>query len=157
MKKIVVIVLGIIFSLFVLESTIRIVNFIYQNNLNLKRKTISENSELRIYCYGDSFTRGMGAPEGFDFPAQLNFFLILNKFPKVKVVNRGVSGSNSAQILAKIKSDLKVNKPDCIVILGGGANLWNSWGYESGFNRWIRKIKIYGLIKHLIFCFQSKK
>ena len=47
-----------------------------------------------VLCLGDSFTFGNGAPEGFDYPAQLGRLIAEAGFD-CRVVNRGIVGGTT--------------------------------------------------------------
>lgn len=86
-----------------------------------------------ILCAGDSFTYGAGAPAESSYPRQLEG-LLKARFPgrAFRVVNGGEVAQNTAQALRWLPGALAKVKPDCVVLLSGGANSWNYWGYRSG-------------------------
>ncbi|MEI8217916.1 MAG: GDSL-type esterase/lipase family protein, partial [Elusimicrobiota bacterium] len=94
-----------------------------------------------ILCVGDSFVYGLGAPKESSFPCQLERLLNSRQPEKrFRVVNGGVPAQNSTQLLGRLRSTLKEVRPDMVIVLTGGANLWNYLGYrEPGFE-WLDDI-----------------
>jgi lysophospholipase L1-like esterase len=78
-----------------------------------------------ILCVGDSFTYGLGAPAGQDYPSQLER-LIEERHPDagIVVVNRGRPGFTSSEVLQRLESDLQEMMPLAVVLLVGMNNLW---------------------------------
>ena len=166
-NKIVALILGILVSLFVLEISLRIIGVRYSNEVPDGNAVKREPGAFVILCLGDSFTYGSGAPEGRGYPAQL-VELLQKKYPgmKVRVVNGSVGGYNTAMILGKFDEDVDKVNPDVIIVLAGGANRWNAYGYgdyqkkQGLINRldnWFYEIKIFKLVRLFMFDLQNKK
>ncbi len=83
-----------------------------------------------VVCLGDSFTQGVGAPEGADYPSALQR-LMEEHGREVQVLNRGYSTWNTAQLLEHLPNILDRQQPEVITILIGGANAWNFIGYAG--------------------------
>lgn len=83
-----------------------------------------------IACFGDSFTYGLGASsQNKSYPSQLNV-LLKQSGSKYTVVNHGVPGSNSAELLKILPEVLRNSQPAAVLILIGANNLWSletSW------------------------------
>jgi lysophospholipase L1-like esterase len=155
-KKFFVFLLGLFLILLCIEISLRIVGLLNHYAIGIKSKHNTHTNFSTIYCYGDSYTRGMGAPEGMDYPAQLQKKFLAKKL-KYSIINNGLITQNTSQLLEKLQKDINKNRPDIIILLTGGANLWNSWGYKEGINKIISNIKIYKLFKRLIFDIENKK
>lgn len=166
-KKIIVLILGFLVSLAVLEVSLRVVGVVYSHRASDGDRVKRTSGALVILCIGDSFTFGSGAPEGRGYPAQLEE-LLQNKYPgkKIKVVNKGVGGYNTAMVSGKFDADIDSVNPDVIIILAGGANRFNAYGYGDYLNRndwmnrlgnWLYNIKIFKLTQLLMFDLQNKK
>ncbi|HBL16705.1 MAG: hypothetical protein A2X36_13915 [Elusimicrobia bacterium GWA2_69_24] len=74
----------------------------------------------RIWCVGDSNTRGDGAAQGQGYPEQLGRAL------GEPVLNLGAGGSNSAQTLDRLERRLERDaSPATVFFLAGGNDGWN--------------------------------
>ena len=126
--KITALILGILLSLIVLEVSLRVVGLVYSHHAQDAKAFKREPGTFVILCFGDSFTAGMGAPQGRGYPAQLAEFF-QKKYPekKVRVVNKGIGGYNTAMILERFDESVNEVNPDVITILAGGANRWNAY------------------------------
>lgn len=77
----------------------------------------------RILCVGDSFTYGVGAPEGASYPAHLQQLLDGDYGPKAySVINEGVPGQNSSELAARLDFLLTAHRPGVLLILTGANN-----------------------------------
>jgi|GEM_PF-2648665 len=86
-----------------------------------------------IACFGNSFTAGVGAPQGESYCDQLQ--RLLDTSPehsgkKFRVVNFGKSGTNSSQILLALPRLLAEHKPAIALVMTGEPNFWNYDGYH---------------------------
>jgi lysophospholipase L1-like esterase len=85
----------------------------------------SSDSSGQVICEGDSLTVGIGAPEWLSYPLQMGRLLRLTR-PKFKVVNVGMNGTTTMDMLERAKSNvdslfnsaLSIN----IAIFNGGIN-----------------------------------
>jgi len=145
--KILVILIGIISFLILLEISLRIFGLFYQPKIN---KHISKiKADYTILTIGDSFTYGIGSTDGRNYPFQLEQFLNKKTNKKFKVINTGLNGQNSAQALEDLEYNISQYDPDMIILLIGGANYWNYYGYEKSLNYFTYRIRIFKLIKLL--------
>ncbi|UJF23796.1 GDSL-type esterase/lipase family protein [Suttonella sp. R2A3] len=71
-------------------------------------------NNARIVALGDSLTYGFGALRGQDYPA------VLAELSELEVINMGVNGDTSADVLARIDAVIAIH-PD-LVLLGVGGN-----------------------------------
>jgi lysophospholipase L1-like esterase len=86
----------------------------------------------RVLCVGDSFTFGVGAGAHGDYPSQLE--ILLNRGRSglpVRVVNAGVAGGNTSGVLRALPDFLRVTQPSAIVVMVGGTNRMNRFGFEA--------------------------
>lgn len=151
-------ILGLVATVVLLEVALRIVGMIHFREVTARKGEV-RGSDYTILCMGDSFTFGIGASEGGDYPRQLERLLnskIRNR--RFVVVNRGVGGYNTSQILNYFPAWVDEIKPDLIVVMAGGANAWNYWGYRaykrgdsvlSRMHDQLYRIRIFKLIKLL--------
>jgi lysophospholipase L1-like esterase len=167
-NKIIVLILGVLASLVVLEASLRIVGIVYSHRAREDNTVKRETGALVILCLGDSFTQGNGAPKGRGYPAQLAE-LLQKKYPgkEIKaVINKGISAHNTTMILQRFDEEVNEVNPDVIIILAGGANRWNAYGYGDYLNRnglanrlnnWLYNIKTFKLARLFLFDFRNKK
>lgn len=142
-----------------MEIILRIIGYFHFKIANSDWLVKNSDDSYVILCLGDSFTFGVGAPNDKSYPKQLEELLNdNNKGKKFKVINAGVGGYNTSMILDKFVNDFKKIKPDLVVALIGGANVWNAKGY-TGYSKkqkvfpeiqnFFYSIKIFKLIKLL--------
>lgn len=67
-----------------------------------------------VLAIGDSLTQGVGADEAKSYPAQLA------NLSEWTVINAGVSGETSADVLARIDSELNTHHPALVLLSIGG-------------------------------------
>ena len=111
---------------------------------------------VRILCIGDSFTFGLGAPKGEDYPAQLER-LLKKTFPDkdFRVANRGVCAKNTAMILEDLAGLLDATRPDIVTLMVGDPNFWDLRGMKReqgltarlrGFLSGLHSVKLFRLL-----------
>ena len=80
-------------------------------------RRLNEGQSLTIVALGSSSTEGVGAtaPQ-FSYPSRLAAVLQA-RFPEVRirVINRGISGEMSQQMVARIERDVLPEKPDLVI------------------------------------------
>lgn len=127
---------------------------IYKGQL---RNNFSQTTQAyRILCLGDSFTQGIGAGRGEDYPYQLQKLLNnLGLAEKFMVINKGLAGQNSSELLAELEVNLNVYSPDLVIILTGMNDGFNAHLHHlalgktdlfSLFKSWISTLRIYKLM-----------
>lgn len=89
-----------------------------------------DESTTRVLCVGDSFTYGIGASPGADFPAQLEARLSDSEL-EARVFNAGMPGANTGFILEALPRHLMAIRPQVVVVLAGGANMHNLFGLRA--------------------------
>lgn len=160
LQRMTVMFLGTVVFLLCLEAGLRIVGMLSAASTH-NGLPAPAGSSYTILCLGDSFTYGIGASRGKDYPSQLEGILNTRAGKgRFKVVNAGVCANNTSQILEQLKAILKAgSKPDLVVLWAGGANYWNYWGYQrylqsdnfvSRLNDWLYRVRIYKLGKLLL-------
>ncbi|MDD2714616.1 MAG: tetratricopeptide repeat protein [Candidatus Wallbacteria bacterium] len=80
-----------------------------------------------VLCLGDSVTYGAGVERGQDYPSKLQG-LLGNDY---LVLNLGIPGANSSDVLHKLRESLKTYRPQTVVIQAGPANAWNHNGLSE--------------------------
>lgn len=151
-------ILGLVATVVLLEVALRIVGMIHFREVTARKGEVRKG-DYKILCMGDSFTFGIGASEEGDYPCQLERLLnskIGNRH--FTIVNRGIGGYNTSQILNDFPAWEDEIKPDLVVVMAGGANAWNYWGYHaykrgnsvlSRMQDQLYRIRIFKLIKLL--------
>ncbi len=83
-----------------------------------------------LLCAGDGLTRGLSA--AFPYPGLLDSLLWLTP-PRwrARVVNAGLPGANTAQVLRAMREMLPRLRPHVVLILAGAENEWNWAGYQG--------------------------
>ncbi len=96
----------------------------YQNKAHLK-----DAHAYRIMCIGESTTFAGGKES---YPSQLE--RILNdraKGKRFEVINRGIPGSDSADIVANLKKDIELYKPNMVIAMVGINDSDNTVAYTD--------------------------
>jgi len=144
---------GTVMVLTLLEVSLRILGACYAKASVSDRR---QGGDFRILCVGDSVTFGLGAPRDQSYPAQLE--RLLNRTytnRQFVVINRGRPGMNSWELRQALSQQIAETAPDVVMLLAGGANLWNFKGHgdsrvHSGPRmRWgeiLQKSSVYQLI-----------
>ena len=112
-KKILLVILGIILSLVVLEIGLQITSFTLSTIKNYKNKITKNQNTITILCVGESTTAGQWPPI---------LQKILDKKSKYKqfiVIDEGVGGTNTQKIAEKIENNLIKYNPDIIISMMG--------------------------------------
>jgi lysophospholipase L1-like esterase len=135
LNKILVIIIGLLVILIILEIFLRIVGFSYlikdtyrNNNQPIKK------AKYTILCLGDSHTYGFGVEHQYSYPSRLQAFFDKNSKVSVNVINYGIVTQNTTQVLNSLQKSINDTKPDIIILLSGGANHWNYYGYNSSIS-----------------------
>ncbi|NLO91174.1 MAG: hypothetical protein GX410_04185 [Elusimicrobia bacterium] len=104
------------------ELTLRLLGYVSLKSAALTRHESAGGTT--ILCEGASFVWGVG---GRSFPEQLQERLQkAGPGRAFRVINKGVPGTNSAQMLATLPAHLKQYRPDALIILTGYNNTWNN-------------------------------
>ncbi len=132
LKKSAAFVIGLFAIILLLEIALRILGYMGEREAAVDIEILDKNKNVyTVMCVGDSFTRGVGAPTGQDYPSRLEPLLNVGGEKTFKVINVGVAGKNSSQILSSLPSEIEAAQPDIVVLLTGGANHWNYYGYAA--------------------------
>ncbi|MCB4792523.1 MAG: tetratricopeptide repeat protein [Elusimicrobia bacterium] len=153
-KKVVLIFLGVIFSLVLIEAGLRLGGFIYNSRQEIRnREELKKKQVCRILCLGESTTQKQ-YPKYLE--EELNNRDIGIKF---SVIDKGRAGTNTNFIAAKLEEDLDRYKPDMIITMMGINDGRDDivFEYENGGRKsLIRSIKIYKLARLLKLHINSK-
>lgn len=116
-----------ILSLVAIEIGLRIAGSFYHKKLGAAKA--ANDSSFRVYCFGDSFTYGIGSENKKGYPEQLQE-LCDKKYPgkNIKIVNFGIPGSNSRQAFNYFKHVLTSGdyaRPNAVILMTGMNDWWN--------------------------------
>ena len=167
LKSILALILGTLMSVVVLEVSLRVVGVVYSLQTRQGHPVKRDPGTYVILCLGDSLTLGNGAPPGRGYPAQLEE-LFRRKYleKKINVINKGLGASNTAMILQDFDRNTVFFNPNVIVILIGGGNSWNAYGFGTYLNKnsllsrlsdWLYKVKVFKLARLLLFDLNGEK
>ncbi len=126
-KKIMALILGLIFAIVIVEISLRAIGYI--QNAELDKNQISKDTKYRILSLGNSYTAGIGAPPGKSYSNQLNEMLNEVKSNYYQVINTGKGAANSSYIRENTGEWLKKYSPQIVFIMIGEPNSWNKYGY----------------------------
>ncbi len=102
----------------------------------------------RVLCLGDSFTYGIGATPGHDYPQQLEALLSQRgDGAQVTVINAGMGGANTGMVLSSLPEFIQATEPQAIVVLVGGSNRVNFFGYSA----WRKQSSLLGRLEAVAF------
>lgn len=124
--KILLVIFGLFIAILLGEAFFKIWGSVVYE---VKNKANAANSNVyRILCIGDSNTYGLGSSDinKFSYPAQLQ--RILNEKihdKKFEVLNLGVPGINSSQVLNRFRKNIKQYKPNMVIVMVGINDPWN--------------------------------
>ncbi|MGE5197881.1 MAG: tetratricopeptide repeat protein [Deltaproteobacteria bacterium] len=113
-KKISLVLLGVVFSIFILELGLRLGGLIFTSlQKNTDSRSLFKKDSYRIMCLGESTTANQYPP-----------FLeeILNKRNigvKFSVIDKGKGGINTISILFNLEKNLDTYKPDMVITMMG--------------------------------------
>lgn len=98
-----------------------------------------ETKPLTIVALGDSTTAGTpgflspleSPPDGDGDPRSQYAYWILKSHPEWRVINQGINGQRSDQILARFDSSVSRHHPDTVVVLAGVNDLYQGYPVEQ--------------------------
>ncbi len=119
--------LGLVVTLVVMEIALRALGA-FSETTDAPITAPARSGSQVILCVGDSFTKGSGARADMSWPRQLERMLNEGRGQQFAVVNRGMSGQNTAWLLQMLQQNLDTTRPDLVILCSGGANRWDSYG-----------------------------
>ena len=78
-----------------------------------------------ILAFGDSLTQGIGAPNGDDYPSQLQ------QLSSRRVINAGVSGEETREGVIRLPDLLEKHQPQLLILLQGGNDILRNRPYSE--------------------------
>lgn len=125
-QRTLLIIFGILIAILLSEAFLRIGGFIL-----IQKKAIfhgEQKSDYKILCLGDSSTYGLGASNRIKFSYSMQLQRILEeKSPgkKFKVINYGIPGLNSSQLLNRFRKVISEYEPNIVIVMIGINDPWN--------------------------------
>ena len=119
--------LGLIIAALLAEGFFRIGGVLVHKTV-LEKRTFSKDEGNIILCLGDSSTFGIGASNYKEksYPAQLQKILNENiSGINFEVINGGIPGSNSSQLLHRLRKNILKYKPALLIVQIGENDYWN--------------------------------
>jgi lysophospholipase L1-like esterase len=116
-------------SLLVIEGSFIAAGFIVK--ARIKNGHQEKGGAFRILCLGDSSTYGTGASDRdkYSYPAQLQELLDKSGMcGKFEVINLGLPGENSSQLLGGLEKNISRYKPDMLIVMIGINDPWDLQG-----------------------------
>lgn len=152
-RSVVAVLAGTGCTLVVLEGSLRVLGAL--GTARMPQGAGGADAPYSLLCLGDSYTYGAGAPPAASYPAQLEKLLRGRSTGEVTVINAGLPAANTAQLLRNLPGLLARHKPRAVLVLAGGANGWNYWGYHAGQKRsvWtdvLYRLRVFKLAKVLV-------
>ncbi|HAB51844.1 MAG TPA: hypothetical protein DCE80_06695 [Ignavibacteriales bacterium] len=122
MRRIRLVITASIIFVVIIEVCLRTAAFFCSRQL-----VTQKNIDNYIYCFGDSYTYGIGSENKKGYPEQLQE-LYEKRYPNknIKIINFGVPGSNSKQTLNYFRHILtRYPRPDLVILMTGMNDWWN--------------------------------
>jgi len=127
-EKLIALAAGLAAALAGLELLLAALGFVYMKTRGSVRPSAAGDT---ILCVGASFTHGLGASKGGDYPSQLEQLLNSGDGGPYTVINRGVPGSNVAMTLRRLPALLDEFRPRVVLLSASSSIYWNYWGYGA--------------------------
>lgn len=112
------------------------------------RRIVNEHpSGTNVIAFGDSLTRGTGAPPGKDYPSRLS------QMAGVPIVNAGVPGETSADAIRRVQRDVLQRDPRIVIVLLGGNDMLQRISHDqtaANVRRIVREIQQSGALVLLV-------
>lgn len=89
---------------------------------------------MKIICFGDSLTFG------YQVNREEKWHVIAEKRTGVQLINRGVSGDTTANMLERILQQVLNVKPDGVILMGGYNDIFFNCNWEQGAQNMITMI-----------------
>lgn len=147
-RRLLLVAFGLLIPLVVAEIALRVSSELYGSALLATRKESIDRAARRVLCVGDSNTFGVRVAAADSYPGQLEAMLraVAPGDNGWQVVNRGVPGQNTAQILDSLPELLESIDPEWVIVLAGLNNTWNR-ATRLEDRDWIDRIRLLRLFR----------
>lgn len=115
-QKALVVLLGLFFALLSMEAALRLGGFIYGASQERRNRLAIGRGGYRIMCLGESTTAG-----GEDMWPSLLEKIFVRRYPAARfsVINKGVPGFNTSEIMQELEGNLDEVRPDLVIAMMG--------------------------------------
>lgn len=155
MRRALLALAGVIAALLLLEAGLRIAGAVVAPPI--ASAVVAHTAPSRILCVGDSSTQGVGASDRGkrSYPARLQEVLDRASPGGFEVVNLGIAGLNSSQLLNRFDALLALYEPQVVIAMIGVNDSWNLkesnvlafYAGESPFVTWLLRANLH--LSHL--------
>ena len=123
-------------------TTVLCVELLFWGAVFFARGSVEEGwlpgTRIRILAVGDSHTYGGSVDPSDTYPAQLQKFLNQEAPGVYSVLNVGIPGMNTAQVLNRLPVNLARWQPDILILWCGVNNTWNNTErYTESWLKWL--------------------
>lgn len=136
--KLIALLIGLFLVFMTLEAALRVTGYFYKRYMKSYPTELNARAvdAYTIVCFGNSHTEGAGAPPGESYPDHLQRLLDSQvKGKNFTVINKGLSGQNTAELLEGLEPVIDETKPDLVVLGTGEVNTWNQYKFSSYLKR----------------------
>lgn len=144
------VLLGLVLTAVALEVGLRVVSAFFS-----PRALPARDGRQTILTVGDSHTYGVFFEAEESYPGQLAG-LLEARFPgEYRVVNVGLPGTNSSEVVTRLPAWLDAQAPSQVVLCVGVNNVWNrsdadaaGGGNEASWLEHLRIVRLFRLLRH---------
>jgi len=155
-KKLGLILFGIVIFFIILELCFQTSHYLHLITTPSTIKPSFNNAKtLTILCLGES-TTALGGQSSY--PSQLeNILNTYNTSITFKVINRGLPGTNTTEILSRLKEELDHYRPDAVITLMGINDTSNTFSpnFFETFSPWLIHSRMYRFLFGLYISFKK--
>lgn len=147
-RRVLLVFLGLLLPLIVAELVLQASSRLYASALLATRQETIDRAARRILCLGDSNTFGVRVDAHDSYPGQLESMLraVSPDERGWQVVNRGVPGQNTTQILNSLDEAMEEVDPEWVFVLAGLNNTWNQ-ATKLADRDWIDSFRVLRLMR----------
>ncbi|MFN2378349.1 MAG: SGNH/GDSL hydrolase family protein [Candidatus Binatia bacterium] len=122
LRKLALIGAAILLSLLFVEGSLQLGSLFVGSK---RGSSWSHDDRIHVLCIGDSNTYGLSVGNAETYPARLQATWEQKSFePKIEVLNIGIPGMNSSQVLRDLDRNIDLFEPDVVVIAIGVNDFW---------------------------------
>jgi lysophospholipase L1-like esterase len=110
-------------------------------------------ADYRVLCVGDSHTYGAGVAEPDSYPAHLQRFLDERAPGRYSVLNLGVPGMSTRQVLNRLPLNVDRLSPDLVIVWCGINDAWNLSELSDdpgGWAAWLDRVAVRSRLYRLL-------
>jgi lysophospholipase L1-like esterase len=113
---------------------------------------IAEARERTLLAVGDSHTYGVFFDADDAYPGRLQALLAARAPGRYRIVNLGLPGMNSSEVVARLSEWLERFRPHAVIVCVGVNNIWNRSdadrsGQASGLESWLGRLRVVRLAR----------